>query len=281
MPPTLCFRSYCSSSAGNCLALWTDDTCVLFDCGIGTLRGCRALLRRHQDRHGPVSALVVSHSHRDHLSAQALKVLGGEGIPIRCHRHVLPQLRTLHGLGAGDGSLLQGFGDGGLTVGEFRITPVALSHWPSVPTFGFLVSAAMGTRRRTVVIATDFHDPSNLLPHLRGADFVFVEANHDLQLLEEHFNPNSRWHLSNVKTAHLLVEAFRDGARAPGNVVLGHLSEKRNEDVLARQEIRRAFARRGLKPEFELETAPKFDASRVIAIGPGPRERAARQGRLF
>ncbi len=281
MPATLHFRSYGSNSAANCLALWTDQTCVLFDCGIGTLRDCRALLRRHQDRYGPVSALVVSHAHRDHLSGKALRVMSEEGIPIQCHRKVLPQLRARHGIGGGAPSPVQAFADAGMTVGEFRIIPVPLSHAPDTPTFGFVVRASLGTRRRTIVIATDFRDPSNLLPHLRGADFVFVEANHDLELLRRRFNYASQWHLSNAQTASLLVGAMAGTSRPPGNVVLGHLSDERNEDALALREVRRAFAGRGLKVEFELETAPKFEPSRLFRIDgrevrPMPFDRAPR-----
>ena len=65
---------------------------------------------------------------------------------------------------------------------------MALSHAPDTPCFGFVVRAVLGNRRRRVVIATDFRDPSTLLPHLRGADFVFLEANHDVELLRKHFN---------------------------------------------------------------------------------------------
>jgi phosphoribosyl 1,2-cyclic phosphodiesterase len=281
MSTSLCFRSYCSSSAGNCLALWTADSCVLFDCGVTTLRDCRALLRRHRDRHGPVTALLVSHAHADHLSRQALRVLEDEGIPIRCHRKVLPHLRSRHGLDGGTLSPIQPFPDDGLTVGDFRIAAVPLSHAPGVPTFGFVIRAGCGGPRRTIVIATDFHEPANLLPHLQGADFVFVEANHDPQLLREHFNPNSRWHLSNGRTAGLLVAALRGASRPPRNVVLGHLSEKRNRDGLALQEVRRAFSRQGMRVPFELETAPKFEASRIIPIGEGFQDRGGRQGRLF
>lgn len=268
MPATLHFRSYCSNSAGNCLALWTDHTCVLFDCGIGTLRDCRDLLRRQHGLFDPVAALVVSHAHRDHLSRQALRVMGEQAIPIHCHRKVLPQLRERNGIDGRAPSPLHGFGDDGITVGEFHITPVALSHAPDTPCFGFVVRASVGSRRRRVVIATDFRDPSTLLPHLRGADFVFLEANHDVELLKKRFNYASQWHLNNAQTANLLARAYAaasDGA-APGNVVLGHLSEDRNDDALALREVRRAFAHRGVKPGFELETARKCEPSRVIQI---------------
>jgi len=248
---------------------------------VKTLRDCRALLQRHQGKHGRVTALIVSHAHGDHLSGQALRVLADEGIPIQCHRKVLPHLRARHRGGAGSGSPIQAFPDDVFAVGDFRIAAVPLSHAPDVPTFGFVIRQGTGHARRKIVIATDFHDPSNLLPHLHGADFVFVEANHDPQLLSENFNPNSRWHLSNGKTAGLLVQAARGAARPPRNVVLGHLSEKRNRDALAVQAVRREFARQGARVPFELETAPKFEASRIIAIGEGLHESAARQGRLF
>lgn len=266
MPATLHFRSYCSNSAGNCLALWTDHTCVLFDCGIGTLRDCRDLLRRQHGLFDPVAALVVSHSHRDHLSRKALRVMGEEGIPIRCHRKVAAQVRARHGIESGAESPVKAFGDEGTTVGEFEILPVPLPHAPDVPTFGFVVRARLGVRRRTVVIATDFHDPTPLLPHLRGADLVFLEANHDVELLRKHFNYASRWHLNNGQTANLLVRAMTATSRCPGNVILGHLSEDRNDDGLALREVRHAFARRGMKVEFELETAPKYGPSRVIRV---------------
>jgi ribonuclease BN (tRNA processing enzyme) len=266
MPATLHFRSYCSNSAGNCLALWTDHTNVLFDCGIGTLRDCRDLLRRQHGLFDPVAALVVSHAHRDHLSRQALRVMGEEAVPIHCHRKVLPQLRQRNGLEGGQPSPLRAFGDDGIVVGEFEVTPVALSHAPDTPSFGFVVRVRVGGRRRRVVIATDFRDPSTLLPHLRGADFVFLESNHDVELLKKRFNYASQWHLNNGQAAHLLARAFAASDGAPGNVVLGHLSDDRNEDSLAMREVHRAFARRGAKPGFELETAPKYRPSRVIQI---------------
>lgn len=273
MPATLHFRSYCSNSAGNCLALWTGHTCVLFDCGIGTLRDCRDLLRHQHGLFDPVAALVVSHAHRDHLSRQALRVMAEQAVPIHCHRKVLPQLRERNGTdGRGSSaSPFRAFGDDGITVGEFHVTPVALSHAPDTPSFGFVVQARVGGRRRRIVIATDFRDPSTLLPHLRGADFVFLEANHDVELLRKRFNYASQWHLNNGQMAHLLARAFAatgdaPGKAAPGNVVLGHLSEDRNDDALALREVRRVFARDGLKPGFELETAPKYRPSRIIQI---------------
>lgn len=260
------FRSFRSSSAGNCLALWTADTSVLIDCGVRTLRDCRAIVRGHQDRYGPVHGVFVSHSHGDHLSRDGARVLQEEGIVIYGHRQVVSQLRERHDVGDGSGPPIQPFPGDRFTFGDFEVTTIPLSHAPDVPTFGFAIHTGHGTKRRKIVICTDFNDGSNLLPQLAGADFVFVEANHDLELLRQHFNPNSQYHLSNVKTARLLCEAFRYGRAAPTSVVLGHLSEQRNRERLATGEVERAFARQRMKVPFELETAPKFEPSRVIKI---------------
>jgi phosphoribosyl 1,2-cyclic phosphodiesterase len=263
MPASLHFRSYRSNSAGNCVALWGDRTCVLFDCGVATLRDCRDLIRRQQARSEQLT-LVVSHAHRDHLSAQALRTMSEAGVPIRCHRDVLAQLQERHGFGAA--APVRAFGDEGLTTGEFQVTPLALRHAPGVPTFGFVVRTHAGANSRTVVVATDFCESSPLVPHLRSADFVFIEANHDLELLRKRFNYASQWHSSNARTASLLVDALGRSSRPPGNVVLGHLSEERNDDKIAVKSIRQEFGRRGMRVEFELETAPKYEASRVIRI---------------
>jgi ribonuclease BN (tRNA processing enzyme) len=260
------FRSYCSSSAGNCLAVWTGDSGVLIDCGVKTLRDSRALVRGHRNKYGAVTALLVSHAHRDHLSGMALRVMEEEGIPIRGHKEVVAQLRARHDIESGRSSPLQPLADDEAPIADFRVATIPLSHMPDVATFGFVIHAGHGSHQRKIVVCTDFSEPSDVRAHLAGADFVFVEANHDLELLRRNPNVNSRYHLSNGKTARLLVNALGRGAGTPRNVVLGHLSDERNRERLALQEVERAFAAAGNRMCFELETAPKHQASRVIRI---------------
>ncbi len=263
----LYFRSFRSSSAGNCLAVWTAHTSLLIDCGVRTLRDCRAIIRGHQASHGPVHGVLVTHAHRDHLSSDGLRILQEEKIPVYGHRHVVALVRARHGVAAWHQTAIEPFPDDRFDFGEFEVTAISVPHSPGVPTFGFAIEAGHGARRRKLVVATDFNDAAAVLPHLAGADFVFVEANHDPELLRQHPNPNSRYHLSNVKTARLLCDAFGNGDSAPKLVVLGHLSEERNDERLAVGEVERAFARQGVRVPFELDTAPRFEASRVIRIG--------------
>lgn len=260
------FRSYRSSSAGNCLAVWTADTSLLIDCGVKTLRDCRGIVGLHQDSHGPVHGVLVTHAHGDHLSPDGLRVLREAGIPVYGHRMVVPRVRARHGLAEWDESAVQPFPGDRFDFGDFEITAIPLPHAPNVPTFGFAIEAGREAARRKLVVCTDFSDGSAVRLHLKGADFVFVEANHDPDLLRRHPNPNSRYHLSNVKTARLLCDAFGNGDPAPRLVVLGHMSEQRNDERLAVGEVERAFERQGLPVPFELDTAPRYEASRIIRI---------------
>ena len=265
-PMATYFRSFCSSSAGNCLALWTADSSILVDCGLQTQKGMRALLERHRARHGKIHGVLVTHAHGDHVSRAALKVLGGEETPLYCHRDVGRQLRERHEGFDDMGAAVHAFASDSFTVGDFRVSPIALPHQPGVPTFGFVIHAGHGGRRRKVVVCTDFNDFSVMVPHLAGADFVFVEANHDLALLRRHPNPNSRYHLNNVKTAWLLAHAVRDGRRPPNRVVLGHLSAERNTEELAVGEVERVFARQQIHLPFRLQAAPRHEPSRTMKV---------------
>jgi phosphoribosyl 1,2-cyclic phosphodiesterase len=261
------FRSYRSSSAGNCLALWTPDSGLLIDCGVKTLRDCRALVRRHLNQHGPIVGALVSHSHADHLSREGFRVLSEHGIPVHSHHRVAPQLLERLDGEAGDGHAVRAFPGDSFTVGEFDITAVPLPHAPGVPNFGFVIRTGHHARRRKIVVCTDFNDVADIAPHLPGADFVFVEANHDLDLLRRHFNPSSRYHMNNGQTASLLCDGARSRRFGPKSVVLGHLSAERNRDHLALGEVRRAFAAQGLKAPCAIETAPRFEPSDVFSIG--------------
>ena len=261
------FRAYRSSSAANCLAVWTPDCGLLIDFGVKTLRDCRALVRGHCDEHGPLAGALVSHSHGDHLSRDGFRVLQEHGIPVHSHRLVAPQLLARIDGEAGEGLAVRTFPGDRFSIGDFEITAVPLPHAPGVPNFGFVILAGHSSRRRKIVVCTDLRDSADIAPHLPGADFVFVEANHDVDLLRRHFNPNSRYHLNNGQTASLLCDAARSRRFSPKSVVLGHLSAERNRDHLAVDAVYRTFAAQGLEVPCPIETAPRFGPSDVFRVG--------------
>jgi ribonuclease BN (tRNA processing enzyme) len=257
------FRSLRSSSRGNCLAIWTSHSSILIDCGVRPQYECRDLLTQHQRMNGKVDAVLVSHAHGDHIRYESLRVLGKEGICIHGHPGVVEQIRHRHNFADwNDPPTLRDTPRGPLRVGDFSVSLIAVAHAPGFPNCGFVIT----TEERKIVIFTDFHDATGLPEHFVDADLIFVEANHDLDLLREHPNPASRYHLNNQTTARLLCDVVKRSTKTPTAVMLGHLSDERNRAHLAIREVEKEFERARVRVDFDLSAAPRIEASKIIRL---------------
>lgn len=279
MPVT--FQSIRSSSAGNCLVLRSSTTTLLIDCGIRTQRDCDDLLLRRLKRDAAglfnggelfpresgVDAALVSHAHSDHIGYAGLRSLAKHGVPIHSHRHVVRHLRRCHDFDEWrERPQLHEFSPGAFRIGDFLIEPMEVPHDPSCPNFGFVFRCQCDGRERKIVICTDYHDYSNVLDRFVDADFIFVEANHDPDLLRLRPNYASRFHMSNPKTARLLAAAVERSARRPRAVRLGHLSNERNTEELALTAVREVFAQQGIELDFDLGAAPRYEPSEEVVV---------------
>ena len=264
---TLRFQSLSSSSAGNCLVLWTDQTRIIIDCGLASMRRTHEVLENSLQDPRKVDAVIISHMHRDHINHHSLRVLDEYGLTVWVSGRCLGQLKGKHFNGHKFRSMaLNTFSSQELTVGDLAIQPFDVPHQPIYPNCGFAVRYRDGRHWRHAVIVTDFHNGRSALEYLIDADFVFVEANHDPDLLARYSNPNSRFHMSNPKTAELLHTAYMQSRKKPKTVMLGHLSAQRNTERHALKEVQHIFHRNGTAMGFELCTAPLLDASRIIEV---------------
>jgi phosphoribosyl 1,2-cyclic phosphodiesterase len=257
------FKSLCSSSSGNCLLVWTDRTMVLIDCGLGSMKRTRAVLKKDLGDQLDIDAVVVSHMHSDHIGYYSLRVLDSLSVNVRVHERCLSQLKDKHFNGRGFNSLkLRPFADSSFKIGELRFQAFEVSHNPWYPTYGFVVKY----KNRKMVIATDFNDWDGLLEHFVDSDLIFVESNHDMDLLARHFNPNSRFHMPNPETARLLCTVRKRSRRPPQAVMLGHLSAIRNRPDIALKEVERSFENCGTALDFPLLAAPRLEASTEVKV---------------
>lgn len=258
------FRSLRSSSSGNCLMLWTERTAILIDCGISTQCACRELLATHMGALTPFDGVVVSHAHGDHISYPSLRVLRRRDITVHCHQAIVRQIHQKHIGDWASPPAFRPFSHEAFQIGDFDIQPIELPHDPDFPTFGFVIRAG-GCK---LLVATDFHDGQAVAGHLADADFIFIEANHDPELLRKYWNPSSLFHLSNPATARLLCEARRARTTPPRMVMLGHLSSRRNTESLALAAVQERFRLEGVELDFQLRTAPRHQPSEIITIQP-------------
>jgi glyoxylase-like metal-dependent hydrolase (beta-lactamase superfamily II) len=64
---SLYFRSLRSSSAGNCVQIWTQNSQIIIDCGFKTQWECEEVLSEHAGSLEDLDAVLVTHVHGDHI----------------------------------------------------------------------------------------------------------------------------------------------------------------------------------------------------------------------
>jgi len=251
-----------SGSSGNAFLLRSRKTALLFDAGL-TLPRLQAALRRDDVAVGQLSAVLLSHEHRDHaLSARDLALL--HDVPVWSNEAVL-RAAGVHDLTQ---SAILPVGVPTL-FGDVEVTTFHVSHDASCPV-GFLVK----TDCKVIVIATDLGcESEDLCTLIQGGDLVVLEANHDTQLLRQSRYPahlqrrvsGPTGHLSNVQSASILSRHIRN---ENASVWLAHLSRENNTPALALRTVQRALRHAGLahvaidialrdKPSMRWDTEPR------------------------
>ena len=118
-------------------------------------------------------------------------------------------------------------------------------------------------------IATDLGDYDEyLVEKIYGSDILFVEANHDVNMLQVGRYPyylkrrilGRNGHLSNERCAQLIQDTATEGTR---KVYLGHLSKENNYEKLAYETVKVSLPD---KAELPLEVAKRDAVSSVTIV---------------
>lgn len=264
---SLCFRTLCSNSRGNCLTIWTENSCVLIDCGFRSQISCERTLTEHFGHKPQVDGVVVTHNHSDHINYSSLRVLEMYGLKVRTHEKNIDQLQRKHFRGRIFEDLkLIPFSDKSFEMGELSFEPIHLSHHPEYLTYGFLIRYRQKDIWHKIVIASDLRDGHAILEYLIDADFIYIESNHDPELLALYPNYNSHFHMSNLRTSEVLCIARTKSQHAPKAVVLGHLSFIRNDADLVLRSLQTTFRQSGQNLDYKIYVAPRYEESSPIKI---------------
>lgn len=233
--------------------LETERTRLIVDCGLGKRETLARLAAIGQtiDR---VDGILITHEHIDHCNGLP-QMLGMWKAPLYvCEgtmdalRRALPhtldkRLRGIESIQAG-----QHF-----SVGDIAVHAVRLPH-DAVDPIGF----TFRTNGTKVALVTDLgYLPELVKVHLRGADCLMLESNHDLEMLKVGPYPwvvkqrvlSRTGHLSNHAVSEYLADP--DGFDAHARyLVLAHLSQENNNPHLARLSAEEALGRRPAECAF-------------------------------
>jgi phosphoribosyl 1,2-cyclic phosphodiesterase len=246
-----------SGSTGNATLLETERTTLLIDAGLGkkeTSRRFEALGRALPER---VDAILCTHEHSDHSCA--LAQLSREWdcptyLTELTHREILKMYAEGSEKKAKRWDRVEFIRAGErFAVGDIEVNPFAIPHDAADP-----VGYSFRTNGAKVAIVTDLgYMPELVKHHLREADFLILESNHDLDMLKLGPYPwyikqrvmSRTGHLSNAVVSEFLSdsEVFDGQAR---HLVLAHLSEQNNHPEIARLSAEQALASRPTEFSF-------------------------------
>lgn len=231
-----------SSSRGNALLIRGGGTAVLVDAGISA-RSLVVRLAEAGTDPGSLSAICISHEHRDHVAG--LETLHRRhAIPVYANRGTAQGVARIPGLDRVPWRIFETGSD--FRVGALAIHPFAVPHDAYEPV-GFIFECE-GAR---LGVATDLGMPTSLIrARLKGCHGLVLEANHDEQMVRRSGRPEllkSRilgrlGHLSNDSAAELVAELAGPHLQW---IILAHLSEECNERTLCERAIRDRLAQAG------------------------------------
>lgn len=266
-----------SGSKGNCTAVWTANTVLLIDAGKLALRYIKASLDHVGLKPSCVNAVLITHSHTDHLSDTTYRLCYPENIPVYCsHATWKSALRRKSNRRLEElekRKLRRPLPDGELRIGDFTVKPFAVSH-AYRSTAGNPVGYTLQAEGLKVAYATDLgHVTPAIEEEFAGADVLVIESNHDVEMERNSGRPldTIEWilsdtgHLSNEQCASALRGVIARTGRPPRHVVLSHISEECNLPQLALSAARGALTPADL-PHLNIITARQKTPTPVISL---------------
>jgi phosphoribosyl 1,2-cyclic phosphodiesterase len=226
-----------SGSSGNITLLETGRTRLLIDAGLGK-RETLARLAAVEQTVEHLDGILITHEHTDHCGGlpQMLSLwkapLYVTEPTLDAMQRILPETlaKRLCGVEAIHN-------DRGFTIGDIEVRPFQITHDAADP-----VAFTFRTNGTKLAIVTDLGWMTELVKfHLREADCLVLESNHDLEKLK--FGPypwavkqRIMWrhgHLSNQAVSEYLSDCGPTGFDGRASyVVLGHISEENNDPNL-------------------------------------------------
>ena len=229
--------SIASGSSGNCTYVGNGDTNILIDAGVSRKRIVEGL-KKIGVAPEQLNGIFVTHEHSDHIQGINMMVKMFD-TPVYATGGTLDSIRLKDKKGViSMNHLFEVHADEPVSMGEITVMPFSTSHDAADPV-GYTLTA----EGHKASIATDLGKYDEyIISHLKNTEVLFIEANHDISMLEAGSYPYSLkrrilseyGHLSNEAAGKTISYLLKSGLK---NVMLGHLSKENNFPELAYQTV--------------------------------------------
>lgn len=261
--------SIASGSSGNCIYAGSEATHLLIDAGISCKRieeGVLALGIKISE----VDAIFVTHEHADHINGLGV-IARKYGISIYGTEGTIREIKKASSLGTIDESLFHVIrADEKCIVKDMTLYPMRTSHDAAES-----VAYRISHDKKKAGIITDLGCYNDYTVEcLKDLDVLYLEANHDIKMLQVGPYPyflkqrimGDKGHLSNEAAGRLLSRLLNDHMQA---VVLAHLSKENNMPELAYEAVKLEIMMSDVgyhEDDFPIYVARRSEVSEIIEI---------------
>lgn len=230
--------SIASGSTGNCIYINSDNAHIIVDAGISKKR-IEEGLNTFGISLNEIDAILITHEHIDHISA--LGVISRKyGIPMYATEETIQAILNVKSMGElSNGLFFPVKPDEVFFIEGMRIRPFKISHDAANP-----VAYRIEACNQALAVLTDLGKYDDyIVENISGLDAIFLEANHDKNMLQVGRYPyylkqrilGEKGHLSNDSSGRLLSGILHDKLK---HIILGHLSRENNYDRLAYETVK-------------------------------------------
>lgn len=261
--------SIASGSSGNCVYVGSDATHLLVDTGISGKR-IQEGIEQLGIKLSEIDGIFITHEHADHINGLGV-IARKYGIPIFGTRGTIEAVKRTASLGKIEDSLFHEVrADEKCRIKDVELYPMRISHDAAEP-----VAYRISHDKQKIGIITDLGCYNEYTVEcLKGLDVLYLEANHDINMLQVGPYPyylkqrilGERGHLSNEAAGKLLGRLLHDKMQA---VVLAHLSKDNNLPELAYETVRVEVAMSDTPyngNDFPIYVAKRSEVSQLVEL---------------
>lgn len=261
------FCSLASGSRGNAQYISTKKSGLLVDAGMSGKYIENALnkIDRNFDK---IKALLVTHEHSDHIS----------GIGVLMRRYKLPLYvneKTWLGMKDKIGKIDEDSihiieNEKPFMIDDILVNSYSISHDANDP-----IGYTFEYNNKRIALATDLgYAPNQVIDAIKETDLLFIESNHDIEMLKAGKYPyflkrrvlSMEGHLSNDEAGRVAKEVVRHGRVK--DILLAHLSQENNFPELAYETVKNVLKDGDIHVDQDifLHMTHRKDASKLFVL---------------
>lgn len=232
------FGTIASGSSGNCLYAGNKDYHILIDAGISAKRVINGL-EAFNIKPEQLNGILITHEHIDHIAGIGV-LLRKHHIPVYATLGTIEKIKSTKSLGNMPESAFHPINTHEpFEIGNIEIKAFPISHDASEP-----VSYTLKNDNKKIGMVTDlgYYDDS-IVEQLYQSNILYVEANHDIRMLQVGPYPyylkqrilGNRGHLCNEMAGKLVNDLAHEQLE---KIILGHLSKENNYPDLALETVK-------------------------------------------